>query len=197
MREISQRSVLSLLLTITAVSPVLADGTADLQTRLDGALKGAKSFVVTTQYPAQAYASTLVFVAPDRTRVAVAVAATTTDVVTIGQTIYSSKNGAPFERSAVPPAAEPRPAAVGSVKVASMRPDVTSGGVTYGAFDTTLPLGKLVTLTCMYDKRNYRLARCANAEVTQTYTSYNDPQNVIEAPKNAVDAPTLEVPKAQ
>jgi hypothetical protein len=62
-------------------------------------------------------------------------------------------------------------------------------GVSYGAFDTTVPLGAGVTLICTYDKKSFRLARCSNADVTQTYKGYDDPANSIEAPTNVVDAP--------
>lgn len=195
MNQIACRSALTVLLACAATTPAWADVTADLQTKLDSALRGSKSFVVTTTYPAQAYSSTLVVVAPDRTRMAIAVAANTTDIVTIGQTTYSSKNGAPFEKSPVAAPTEPRPASAGSVKVRALHADVIAGGVTYGAFDAAVPLGKVVTLTCTYDKKSYRLVRCANADVTQTYNSYDDPQNAVEAPKNAIDAPPTEAPK--
>ena len=181
-----------MLIAGAGMSAAQADGMADLQARLDAALKGAKSFVVTTLYPAQAYSSTLMVVAPDRTRLAVAVSANTTDIVTIGQTEYSSKNGATFEKRPAAPSAGPPRQSPGSVKVMGMRPDVRVGSKTYGAFDASVPLGVQVTLTCTYDKKNYRLVRCANDEITQRYGKYDDPSNVVDAPKNAVDAPAVD-----
>ncbi len=196
MNEFARRFGLSLLLVCAGSSAAQADGMSDLQKKLDGALKSAKSFVISTRYPAQAYASSLTFVAPNRTRVSVAVAATTTDVITIGQTLYSSKNGAPFEKSPVgQPSGAPPPAVVGSVKVSALEPDITVEGVTYGAFDTIVSLDKPVTLACRYTKHDFRLVRCTNGEVSQSYTSYNDPANIIEAPPGAVDSPKVDAPK--
>ncbi len=160
--------------------------TADVQTKIDGALKSAKSFVVTTRYPLQAYVATLVVVAPDRSRLAVAVSANTTDVVTVGATSYSSTNGTPFVKSAVSAEDDAPLVPTGSVKVGALRADVTIDGVTYGAFETTVPLGAAITLTCAYDKRSFRLERCANDDVTRTYGSYDDPKNVVELPTDIV-----------
>jgi len=174
--------------------PSRADASADVQTKVDGAMKSAKSYVVTTVYPAQAYSSTLVYVAPDRSRVAVAIAAHTTDVITVGNTSYSSKNGTPFEKAPVSSDESARLKSIGRVKVGALQADVTADGITYGAFETTIPLGSVVTVTCTYDKKSFRLARCVNDEVTQTYNHYDDPNNVVEMPKNAVEAP-VEAPK--
>jgi hypothetical protein len=172
-------------------TPAWADMTAEVQSKIDGALERAKSYVVTTHYPAQAYSATLVHVAPDRSRVVVAVAATTTDIVTLGDMTYSSKNGAPFEKA--PRSAEPTAHAgpIGGVKVAALVADVTVDGVTYGAFDAAVPLGAQQTLRCTYDKKTFRLVRCANDDVTEIYGGYNDPANVIEAPSNVAAAPTV------
>ena len=189
MKQIALRTAIAALCWCSVAAAARADATAGVQTKIDGALKGAKSFVVRTQYPAQAYSSTLVYDAPGRSRLAVAIAANTTDVVTIGGTIYSSKNGAPFERAALSPDPNARVAPLGSVKVDAIRADVKIGGVAYGAFETTLPLGTAVTLTCAYDKKSFRLARCVNHDVTRTYESYDDSQNVVEAPANFVEAP--------
>jgi hypothetical protein len=182
------RAVTAALLLGSVAAPARADVSADVQTKVDGAMQSAKSYVVTTSYPAQAYSATLVYVAPDRSRVAVAIAARTTDVITVGNTSYSSKNGTPFEKAPVLPDESARLKSIGRVKVGAIRPDITTGGVTYGAFETTVPLGAAVTLTCMYDKKSFRLARCVNNEVTQTYNHYDDPINVVEMPKNAIDA---------
>jgi hypothetical protein len=169
-----------------ATAPAQADMAATVQMKIDGALKTVRSFSVTTLYPAQAYSATLVYVAPNRSRLAVAIAASTTDIITIGNAIYSSKNGAPFEKSGAPAGDAPPLIPLGSVKVGAVRADVTIDGVAYGAFDTTLPLGTTVTLTCAYDKRSFRLARCVNSNVTRTYGSYDDPQNVVEPPDSFV-----------
>lgn len=195
MNEIARRAALAVILVSAASAPAVADGSADLQMKVDGALKSAKSFVVTTRYPAQNYSATLVYVAPDRSRATVAVNANTTDVVTVGQTIYSSKNGAPFEKSALPAETGPRPPGPGSVKVTAVHADITSAGTTYGAFVTVVPLGTLVSLTCTYQKKTYRLVRCANEDVSQTYEGYNDPANVVDVPQNAIDAPPTAAPR--
>jgi hypothetical protein len=189
MAQITHRIVAAGLLLCSAAAPARADVSADIQSKVDGAMKNAKSFVVTTSYPAQAYSSTVVYVAPDRARFAVAVAVRTTDVITIGDTSYSSKNGAPFEKAPVSADESARFKSIGHVKVGAIRADVRADGLTYGAFETTVPLGAAVTLTCMYDKKSFRLARCANDEVTQTYNHYDDPGNVVEMPPNAVEAP--------
>jgi hypothetical protein len=189
MNQIDLRTPMAALLVCALAAPAWADAAADVQTKIDGALKSAKSFAVTTRYPAQEYSSTLVHVAPDRSRVVVAVSANTTDVVTIGNTSYSSKNGTPFERALVSAEAGAQLKSLVSVKVGAILADVTIAGKTYGAFDTTVPLGGPVRLTCTYDKKTFRLARCANDEVTQTYANYDDPDNVVDPPKDSVDAP--------
>lgn len=189
MKQIAQRAALVAALLASVGVPARADVAADVQKKIDAALKTSKSFVVTTRYPTQAYVSTLVVVAPDRARLAVAIAANTTDVVTVGATSYSSKNGAPFEKAAVSAEGGTPVAPSGSVKVGALRADVTIDGVSYGAFETTLPLGAPVTLTCAYDKKTFRLARCANKDVTRTYGGYDDPKNVVELPKNIAEAP--------
>jgi hypothetical protein len=193
MKPLPLRTALVALSWCSLAAAARADATAGVQTKIDRALKSAKSFVVSTQFPAQEYASTLVYVAPDRSRLAVAIAANTTDVVTIGSTSYGSKNGAPFERAAVVADPNARVAPLGSVKVGAIRADVTIDGVAYGAFDTTLPLGTAVTLTCAYDKKSFRLARCVNDDVTRTYGGYDDPRNVVEPPADYIEAP--EAPK--
>ncbi|MGD0474848.1 MAG: hypothetical protein ABSB70_16760 [Candidatus Velthaea sp.] len=189
MKQFAVRTAIAMLCVCSVAAAARADATAGVQSKIDGALKRAKSFVVTTQFPAQAYASTLVFVAPDRSRLAVAIYANTTDVIVIGRTSYSSKNGAPFEKAAIPPDPNAVTAPLGSVKVAALHSDVTIEGVAYGAFDTTLPLGTPVTVTCAYDKKSYRLARCVNDDVTRTYAGYDDPQNVVDPPKDFVEIP--------
>jgi hypothetical protein len=165
-----------------------ADTAATVQKKIDGALKSARSFSVTTLYPAQAYSATLVYVAPDRSRLAVAVAATTTDVISVGNAVYTSKNGAVFEKAAVVAGDGAAAAPLGSVNVGAIRADVAIDGVAYGAFETTLPLGTVVTLTCAYDNRSFRLARCVSSDVTRTYGSYDDPKNVVEPPAGFVEA---------
>jgi hypothetical protein len=194
MKQIALRTAIVSACLCSVAAAARADATAGVQTKIDGALKSAKSFVVMTRYPAQSYASTLVYVAPNRSRLAVAIAASTTDVITIGGRMYSSKNGAPFEKGAVPPDADVYTVPPGGVKVAALRADITLGGVAYGAFDTRLALGTPVTLTCAYDKQSFRLARCVNDEVTRTYGNYDDPHNVVEAPADFVEAP-VEAPK--
>jgi hypothetical protein len=189
MRGFIQRVLLAGAVASAFAAPARAEDAAGVQSKVDAAMKSVKSFVVTTLYPAQAYSSTFVYVAPDRTRTAVAIAANTTDVVTVDGTSYSSKNGAPYEKAPLTPEQIARVRAAGSVKVTVLHPDVVVDGVTYGTFDTTVPLGAEVTLTCNYDKKSFRLARCSNADVTQTYKSYDDPKNTIDAPTNFVDAP--------
>jgi hypothetical protein len=186
---IALRAGIAALLLCRLTPAALAETSAGVQSKVNAAMKNAKSFVVTTFDPGNAYSATLVYVAPDRSRLAVAVSASTTDVVTVGNTAYSSKNGATFEKADVSDAEKARSLPVGSMKVDAVRPDVTIAGVTYGAFDSTVPLGDPVTLTCAYDKRSFRLARCANNEVTRTYGAYDDPSNVVQTPPTFVDAP--------
>ena len=99
MNQIVLRAVLAALLLGSVAVAARADASADVQAKIDAAMAGTKSFVVVTAFPAQAYASTLVYVAPNRSRLTVAVAASTTDVIVVGETSYSSKNGASFRKS--------------------------------------------------------------------------------------------------
>lgn len=189
MNQIALRAALAALLLGSVAAAARADASADVQAKIDGAMAGAKSFVVVTSFPAQAYASTLVYVAPNRSRLAVAVAANTTDVIVIGDVSYSSKNGAPFDKAPLAPDSTSRFSPAGNVKVGSLRPDLSVAGVRYGAFTTTLPLGSDASITCTYDKKTFRLARCENADVTRTYSAYDDPNNTVDVPANVVDTP--------
>jgi hypothetical protein len=184
MNQFAQRFAMAVLLVGALALPADADAIADVQTHIDAAMKSAKSFVVTTLDPAQNYSSTVIHIAPDRSRIVVAVAATTTDLVAVGETEYSSKNGAPFEKATVTPQESARLKAIGTVKIAAVRPDVSVDGVTYGAFDAALPFGVATTLTCTYFKKSYRLVRCISDDVTQVYKAYDDPSNVVEVPTN-------------
>ncbi len=184
MNQFVQRFVTALVLMSAVGLPADADEIADVQARIDSAMKSAKSFVVRTVDPAQNYSSTIIHIAPNRSRIIVAVAATTTDLVAVGDTEYSSRNGAPFEKAPVTPEESARLRSIGTVKIAAVRPDVNVDGVTYGAFDTTAPLSAATTLMCTYFKKSYRLVRCVGDDVTQVYKSYDDPANVVDPPTN-------------
>ena len=83
-------------------------------------------------------------------------------------------------------------------------PDVVEGGVTYGAFSVETPTASIpgaptaspMTMTCTYDKTTYLVHSCSNGIVTQTFSAYNDPANVVTIPPDARSAPTTAFPFA-
>lgn len=180
------RSALAIVLVCAAAGPALADDKTDLQIKISAALKAAKSFSTTAIVAANGLVINSVLVAPDRAKTTVAAGGMTMDSVLIGSDLYVSRNSAPFEKSAAPPAVAAQLKLATEPVVAAIVSDVTESGVTYGAFTmpftgSTLPM----TLTCEYDKATFRLAKCANEKVSVTYSNDDDPKNVVEIPKDA------------
>jgi hypothetical protein len=165
-----------------------ADDVSAVQAKVSAALKSAKSFVATTTVAADGLAQTTVYIQPDRIRTDIAVGGSTLERIAIGGFEYSSRNGAPFERTAITPESAAALKKITAVTVTKVLPDVTVDGTTYGAYETTLPGGAgsdPTHLTCTYEKKSARLVRCENATITETFSGYDDPKNVVDAPAGA------------
>jgi hypothetical protein len=84
----------------------------------------------------------------------------------------------------------------------TIAPDVTDGGVTYGAITTQIDTAMIPgapavgpqTLTCTYDKQTYLMHSCTNGVFTETMSGYNDPANVVTVPADALNAPLTPAP---
>jgi len=180
------RLVLVGALLICVAAPARADDKSDLQAKVSGALKHAKSFVATSLIVQIGISTTTVFVAPDRTKTSVATGGQTRDIVTIGDAVYVSANGAPFEkRSSASLLAQIK--ALTEVSISAVVPDITAGGVTFGVYQTIADVpGMPITLTCTYDKKTYLPVKCTSDALVQTFGNYDDPKNIIEIPQGAV-----------
>ncbi|MFN2461088.1 MAG: hypothetical protein ABR591_10435 [Candidatus Velthaea sp.] len=186
MKQFARLALAAALIVSTAAAPARADDKFDLQSKLTAALKAARSFVATTVVVANGVSTTTTYVAPDRTKTDVLLGQSTRQIITIGDVSYTSRDGAAFERGTVPTALVAQLKSLTEVSVSALAPDVAADGATYGAFKTIVGLApQAVTLTCTYDKKTYRLAKCASSEVIQTFGNYDDPKNVVEAPKAA------------
>jgi len=185
MKSYARVALVAVLLVYCAV-PAWADDKSDLQAKVSGALKHAKSFVATSLSVQMGLSTTTVFVAPDRTKTSVAIAGQTRDIVTIGEAVYISSNGGPFEKR-TSPAVLAQIKALSDVSISAIVPDVTVGGVSYGAYQTVVDVpGVPITLTCTYDKKTYLPVKCSSDALVQTFGNYDDPKNVIEIPQGAV-----------
>ncbi len=91
--------------------------------------------------------------------------------------------------------------------VFAVAPDVTDGGVTYGAISMQLsavsvpgaPSTPPLTITCSYDKQSYLMHACTSPYATETFSGYDDPANAVSIPPElatAVDAGPVIPPAA-
>lgn len=179
------RLALTALSVVCAASPARADDRADVQHKVSAALKASKSFVATTLIPAAGASTISVFVAPDRVKTDVAYGTNATTVIVVGSDSYTSRNGGPFEKAEVPPNVLVQLKSLTEVNVLGIAPDVLESGARFGAFTTVVGGPMTVTLTCTYDKKTYRLAKCASDQIIQTFARYDDPKNVVEPPASA------------
>jgi hypothetical protein len=80
--------------------------------------------------------------------------------------------------------------------VFAVAPDVTDGGVTYGAITMQLaaapvpgaPAAPPLTITCSYDKQSYLMHACGSTYATETFSGYDDPANVVTLPPELTTA---------
>jgi hypothetical protein len=186
---IRNRSIVAALLWAVAAVPARANDAADLQAKIASALKGTKSFVMTSTMTPNAMApkgltSKVTFVAPDRYRTLDSVPGETHEEITIGGTIYVSTNGAPYRKDSVPPDIVAENLKVYLyVNVASVLPDRLQNGTTFGAYSSMIPVGgEPQAFTCTYDRQTYLPATCSNKLTTIVYSSYDDPKIVVEPP---------------
>ncbi len=171
-------------LLIGTARPAAADDLATLNAKVGAAMHAAKSFVLTTT--AGGFNGTMTFVAPDRYRTALAYNGTSYDVIVIGKDGYVSANGSAFRKVDAPPEFLQTQVQLREVPVDAVLPDTTVNGTTYGQFSTTSAGPQHdQRLTCSYDKRTYRIARCANDALTIGFTKYDDPANAVAPPAAA------------
>jgi hypothetical protein len=87
----------------------------------------------------------------------------------------------------------------------SVAPDVTDGGVTYGAITLQLsaapvpgaPPAPPLTITCSYDKQSYLMHACTSTYATETFSGYDDPANVVTLPPELATAIDTGPPRPQ
>jgi hypothetical protein len=190
LRMVTQtRSIAAVLLWSVAGAPARANDAADLQAKVAAALMAAKSFVMTMTMVPNAMApkgltSKVTFVAPDRYHTLDAIAGETHEEITIGRTIYVSTNGARYRKDSVPPDIVAENLKIYLyVNVASVLPDRTQDGKTFGAYTSMIPVGgEPKAFTCTYDRQTYLPATCSNELVTMVYSGYDDPKIVVEPP---------------
>ncbi|GAC1538522.1 MAG: hypothetical protein NVS2B17_12550 [Candidatus Velthaea sp.] len=180
------RLALAAALVVCAAAPARADDSSDVQSKVSAALKAAKSFVATTLFPAAGASTISVFVAPDRVKTDVAYGTNASTVILIGTEAYTSRNGAPYEKATVPANILAELTSLTVVNVTAVKPDIVEAGTALGAFTTVVGAPPhTLTLTCTYDKKTYRLAKCASEQIIQTFANYDDPKNIVEPPKGA------------
>jgi hypothetical protein len=185
MKMFARLALVGVMLASAAI-PARADDKSDLQAKIAAAAKGVKSVVMTTVISQIGATTTVVFVAPDRTHTAFSAPVIgTRDAVTIGDTSYVSTAGGPYTKSNVPGgAAQLRN--LTDVTVVDIQPDITTAGVTYGQYTTTITaMDRSVNLVCAYDKKTYLRTTCGNEFIVVKFTNYNDPRNIIDVPKGA------------
>lgn len=171
-------------LLATAALPARADDLAAVSTKVGTAMHAAKSFVLTTT--TGGFDGAMTFVAPDRYRTSLTYAGTTYEVVVIGKDGYISANGSPYRKVDAPPEFLQTQVQLRDVPVNAVLPDTTVGGTVYGQFATTSAGPQHdQRLTCTYDKKTYRIARCANDALAIAFSKYDDPANAVTAPAAA------------
>jgi hypothetical protein len=170
-----------------AASPAAADDLAAVNAKVGTAMHAAKSFVLTTT--TGSFNGAMTFVAPDRYRTSLAYNGTTYEVVVIGKEGYVSANGSPYRKADAPPEFLQTQVQLRDVPVDAVLPDTTVNGTVYGQFATTSAGPQHdQRLTCTYDKKTYRIARCANESLTIAFTKYDDPANAVAVPPGAAPA---------
>ncbi len=168
----------------SAALPAAAEDAAGLNAKVGTAMHGAKSFVLTTT--TGGFSGAMTYVAPDRYRTSLAYNGTTYEVVVIGKDGYVSANGSPYRKVDAPPEFLQTQAQLRDVPVDTVLPDTTVGGTVYGQFATTSAGPQHDQhLTCTYDKKTYRIARCANESLAIGFAKYDDPANAVGIPTAA------------
>lgn len=167
--------------------PARADDLATVGAKVGTAMHAAKSFVLTTT--TGGFNGAMTFVAPDRYRTSLAYNGTTYEVVVIGKDGYVSANGSPFRKVDAPPEFLQTQVQLRDVPVDAVLPDTTVNGTVYGQFATTSAGPQHdQRLTCTYDKKTFRIARCANESLTIGFGKYDDPANAVTVPPAAAPA---------
>jgi hypothetical protein len=185
MKMFARLALVAVMLASAAI-PARADDKSDLQAKIAAAAKGVKSVVMTTVISQVGATTTVVYVAPDRTRSSISAPILgTRDVLTIGDTSYLSTNGGPYTKSESPGAAA-QVRNLTDVTVIDIQPDITTAGITYGQYTTTITaMERSVSLICAYDKKTYLRTTCGNEFAVVKFTNYNDPKNIVEVPSGA------------
>ncbi len=169
---------------LLAAAPAAADDLAAVNAKIGAAMHAAKSFVLTTT--SGGFDGTMTFVAPDRYHTSLAYNGTTYDVIVIGKDGYVSANGSAYRKVDTPPEFLQTQVQLRDVPVDALLPDTVQNGVTYGQFATTSAGPQHdQRLTCTYDKRTYRVSRCANDALAIGFTKFDDPANAVTVPAAA------------
>lgn len=175
-----------------------ADANA-LRAKYDAAMAKVTSFELTITGP-RSLSGVATYVKPDRVGITTAFGTSTSELVQVGQVVYTRDNGAAWDEHTVAAAAAKQEA--GTLRAAPAAPmtalaDRRENGVTVGAFRTeaAVPLAKAESRTlpaiCTYDKATYLPRTCTmklpayDQPVTLTYAKWNDRTNLVQAPEAA------------
>jgi hypothetical protein len=178
------RTIPLVLASVLAAAPLAAsaDDVGVVRGRIQAAMHGARSMVVTTS-ASTGFDVAMTFVAPDRFHSVLAYGGVTRDVVLIGRTAYVSTAGGPYEAAEPPAEVLAMEAQLLDIPVDRLLPDITAGGKTWGSFVTTSTGPKKdQRLYCTYDRATYRIGVCKNEGFTMSFSRYDDPANVVNVP---------------
>jgi hypothetical protein len=179
-----------------ANGPAGADDESQLADRITNALKFVKSFemvIVRTDSENRPLSTrTTVFVAPDRLSQHLSENNESVDAIFIGDTGFRRGNAEPYRKISLRPTLVQSIRHTPYVSVSAVLPDVKTSSGVYGAYQTNQIWAQLTmtpldphasTVTCMYDRKTYLPTRCSGLQYEQLFGKYNDPTNVVEAPK--------------
>jgi hypothetical protein len=161
-----------------------ADANA-LRAKYDAAMAKVTSFELTITGP-RSLSGVATYVKPDRVGITTAFGTSTSELVQVGQVVYTRDNGAAWDEHTVAAAVAKQQA--GTLRAAPAAPmtalaDRRENGVTVGAFRTEAAVP--------HDKATYLPRTCTmklpayDEPVTLTYAKWNDRTNLVQAPEAA------------
>ncbi|MBV9438449.1 MAG: hypothetical protein JOZ24_00505 [Candidatus Eremiobacteraeota bacterium] len=179
----SRRAVLLAAVLFAPIARPAAADEADVRGRIAGAMRAARSFVVTTTASTGFTVMTTV-VAPDRLDATLTYQGATQEYIVIGSTSYVGVGGA-YRRAQTPPEIVAAQSHLRDIPIDRFLPDGKIGTKTWGRFETTV-IGpqKEQHLTCTYDKVTFRIGRCQNEGLQISFARYDDPLNHVDAPSH-------------
>jgi hypothetical protein len=176
---------LALVLAISGPLATLAAGSsADLRAKLLAAYAGITSYKITVLGSVK---SSGVYVAPNRYKMTTQFEGKTVKTIFIGGTYWIFANGRWEKQTSGNRLDYDISGLLRSIKASPPSalvklPDVVRNGKRLGTFAYTFKSSGTQE-TCNYDPVTYLVVRCKAEELTILYSGYNDPTNVVPAPK--------------